>query len=126
MSIRARPVSGSCVCAVARPLDQDHYQGGPDKCLDQVATDDTAIGFAENRMEMQGWALIADRDIAEQLQDIDLLVDGDFLLLLGFPHYRQLLIAQGGNVATPRWFPAFVNAVDREEVRSVHAKRCRR
>jgi len=40
---------------------------------------------ARTTMEMQGWARIADRDIAEQRQDLDLLADGDFLVLLGFP-----------------------------------------
>jgi|HubBroStandDraft_6_1064221.scaffolds.fasta_scaffold95931_5 hypothetical protein len=33
--------------------------------------------------------------------------------------YRPLLI--GYNAATRRWFPASVNAVDREEIRPVHA-----
>jgi hypothetical protein len=54
---------------IARRLDQDHFQGRPDTCLDQVTDDDTAVRFAENRMEMR--------------QDLDLLVDGDFLVLLG-------------------------------------------
>ena len=40
---------------------------------------------ARTTMEMQGWARIADRDIAEQRQDLDLLAHGDFLVLLGFP-----------------------------------------
>jgi hypothetical protein len=44
---------------IARRLDQDHFQGRPDTCLDQVAADDTAIGFAENGMEMQDWALVS-------------------------------------------------------------------
>jgi len=57
---------------IARRLDQDHFQGRPDICLDQVTADHAAIGFAENRMEVQGRALIADRDIAEQQQDLDL------------------------------------------------------
>ena len=57
---------------IARRLDQNDFQGGPDICLDQVTADHAAIGFAQNRMEMQGWALIADRDIAEQRQDLDL------------------------------------------------------
>jgi hypothetical protein len=57
---------------IARRLDQDHFQGGPDICLDQVTADHAAVGFAENRMEAQGRALIADRDIAEQQQDLDL------------------------------------------------------
>jgi hypothetical protein len=34
---------------------------------------------------MQGRALVADRDIAEQRQDFDLLVDGYLLVLLRFP-----------------------------------------
>jgi hypothetical protein len=50
---------------IARRLDQDHFQGRPDICLDQVTADHAAFGFAENRMAMQG-ALIADRDIAVQ------------------------------------------------------------
>ena len=40
------------------------------------------------------------------------------------PHisfYRPLLIARGDNAATRRWFPACVNAVDREGIRPVHA-----
>jgi len=35
--------------------------------------------------------------------------------------YRPLLIALGYNAATRRWFPASANAVDREEIRPVHA-----
>ena len=54
-------------------------------CLDQVTADYGTIGFAENRMEMQGRALSADRDIAEQRQDLDLLANGDLLVSLGFP-----------------------------------------
>lgn len=35
--------------------------------------------------------------------------------------YRPLLIAQGDNAATRRRFPASINAMDREEIRPVHA-----
>ena len=47
-----------------------------------MAADDTAIGFAKYRMQMQSRALIPDRDIAEQRQDLDLLVDRNFLCCL--------------------------------------------
>ena len=54
-------------------------------CLKQVTADHTAIGFAENSMQMQRRALIADGNIAEQSEDFHLFVDGDVLVLLCLP-----------------------------------------
>src|SRR5690242_16437438 len=51
---------------ITRRLDQDDFEGRPDICFDQVTTDYAAVGFAENRVQMQARALVADRHIAEQ------------------------------------------------------------
>jgi len=44
---------------------------------EKVAADDAAIGLAEHRMYVEGRLSFGHRDIAEQRQDLHLLVDGN-------------------------------------------------
>lgn len=54
-------------------------------CLDQMAADYAAVGFAEYCMQLERPPLIPDRDVAQQRLDLDLFADGYFLVYLCLP-----------------------------------------
>jgi hypothetical protein len=50
-----------------------------------MAPYDAAIGFAEDGMKVQCRTVIANRYIAEKRRELDLLIDGNLVVLLCFP-----------------------------------------
>src|SRR5439155_4654749 len=64
---------------------QDHLEGRPHLTFEQMPADDAAVRAAEHRMDMQGRLAVRVRDIAEQRQYLDLLVDRDALVVLFRP-----------------------------------------
>src|SRR5690242_1474557 len=78
---------------VLRRFDDDDLEGGADGAFHEVTAAGGAVGAADDDVDVDlGLSLLVEGDVADEGEDLDLLVDRDLLVLLALP----VEVAEGG------------------------------
>lgn len=63
-------------------LCEDDLQCRPDMRLQEMAAMGRAVALAEHHVRMKLRLAVLQRDVAGQIENLDLLIDGDLLIIL--------------------------------------------